>query len=137
MGPAAPCHQSRPSTTAHLVGGMSGGLLTTLLLHPVDLVKIRLQVYDGQVAGSNRLVFRTIIQQRGVRGLYQGLTPNAFGGAAAWGSYFFLYVKESAIFPVFGFIPLFTELHRKHIVFPFFFSLSPFCIFLGAHHLFS
>ncbi|XP_072176188.1 solute carrier family 25 member 32-like [Diadema setosum] len=79
----------------HLVAGISGGVLSTLVLHPLDLIKIRFQVSDGLQSRPtyNGLVHacRSIIQQRGVLGLYQGVMPNVWGAGASWGFYFFFY----------------------------------------------
>jgi solute carrier family 25 folate transporter 32 len=33
----------------------------------------------------------TIVKSEGLRGLYQGLTPNLLGNVTAWGSYFLGY----------------------------------------------
>jgi len=35
---------------------------------------------------------RSVYHQEGLRGLYQGVTPNVWGAGASWGLYFFLYV---------------------------------------------
>lgn len=35
---------------------------------------------------------KTVWKQEGVRGLYQGVTPNIWGAGASWGLYFLLYV---------------------------------------------
>ncbi|KAF6323378.1 hypothetical protein mRhiFer1_008358 [Rhinolophus ferrumequinum] len=78
----------------NLVAGVSGGVLSNLALHPLDLVKIRFAVSDG-------LEFRpkykgivhcltTIWKLDGLRGLYQGVTPNVWGAGLSWGLYFFL-----------------------------------------------
>lgn len=79
----------------HLVAGISGGVLSTLVLHPLDLIKVRFQVSDGHQARPtyNGLVHacRSIVRQRGVAGLYQGVTPNVWGAGASWGFYFFFY----------------------------------------------
>lgn len=32
----------------HLVAGLSGGLVSTLCLHPLDVIKIRFAVHDGR-----------------------------------------------------------------------------------------
>jgi len=32
----------------------------------------------------------SIVKQHGVRGLYQGVTPNVWGAGASWGLYFLL-----------------------------------------------
>ncbi|XP_063957246.1 solute carrier family 25 member 32-like [Lytechinus pictus] len=79
----------------HLVAGISGGVLSTMVLHPLDLIKVRFQVSDGNQARPtyNGLVhaFRSIVKQRGYQGLYQGVTPNVWGAGASWGFYFFFY----------------------------------------------
>ncbi len=36
----------------HLVAGVSGGVAATVLLHPLDLLKIRFAVNDGQNAAG-------------------------------------------------------------------------------------
>jgi len=81
----------------HLLAGVGGGLVSTLVLHPLDLLKIRFAVHDGQAtnlrpsyAGLKSAV-REIVTSDGVRGLYAGITPNIVGAGAAWGLYFFFY----------------------------------------------
>ncbi|XP_043921617.1 mitochondrial folate transporter/carrier [Protopterus annectens] len=79
----------------NLVAGLSGGVLSTLVLHPLDLVKIRFAVSDGlnlrpKYNGILHCV-STIWRQEGLRGLYQGVTPNVWGAGASWGLYFFFY----------------------------------------------
>ncbi|CDQ77643.1 unnamed protein product [Oncorhynchus mykiss] len=80
----------------NLVAGLSGGVVSTLVLHPLDLVKIRFAVSDGLDLRPkyNGIVhcLKYVWQQEGVRGLYQGVTPNIWGAGASWGLYFFLYV---------------------------------------------
>ncbi|XP_043544373.1 mitochondrial folate transporter/carrier-like [Chiloscyllium plagiosum] len=79
----------------NLVAGISGGVVSTLALHPLDLVKIRFAVSDGlQMRPKyNGIVHcvRSIWKQEGIRGLYQGVTPNIWGAGLSWGLYFFLY----------------------------------------------
>ncbi|XP_067010745.2 solute carrier family 25 member 32 [Anabrus simplex] len=80
----------------HLVAGMSGGVASTLILHPLDLIKIRFAVNDGQskttpqYKGLGNAVV-TIFQKEGARGLYRGVTPNVWGSGSAWGFYFLFY----------------------------------------------
>ncbi|KAL0984967.1 hypothetical protein UPYG_G00151240 [Umbra pygmaea] len=78
-----------------LVAGLSGGVVSTLVLHPLDLVKIRFAVNDGldlrpKYDGIIHCM-RNVWQQEGVRGLYQGVTPNIWGAGASWGLYFLFY----------------------------------------------
>ncbi|XP_061182310.1 solute carrier family 25 member 32-like isoform X1 [Saccostrea echinata] len=84
----------------HLVAGVSGGAASTLLLHPLDLVKIRFQVNEGTatVGHIDRPeyrgivdAFRTIRKTSGFTGLYQGVKPNVLGSASSWGFYFMFY----------------------------------------------
>ncbi|XP_057195784.1 solute carrier family 25 member 32b isoform X2 [Triplophysa rosa] len=79
----------------NLVAGLSGGVVSTLVLHPLDLVKIRFAVSDGlelrpKYSGILHCM-RSIWHQEGLRGLYQGVTPNIWGAGASWGLYFFFY----------------------------------------------
>lgn len=81
----------------HLVAGISGGVLSTLVLHPLDLIKIRFQVNEGTgvTARPNYTSFfhaiRSIVFSQGFTGLYQGVSANCVGAGMAWGIYFFAY----------------------------------------------
>ncbi|CAG9837349.1 unnamed protein product [Diabrotica balteata] len=80
----------------HLVAGLSGGITSTLVLHPLDVIKIRFAVNDGRLQSTPKYkgianAFLTIFRQEGIRGLYQGVTPNVWGAGASWGLYFFFY----------------------------------------------
>ncbi|XP_068093868.1 solute carrier family 25 member 32 [Hyperolius riggenbachi] len=79
----------------NLVAGLSGGVISTLALHPLDLVKIRFAVSDGLELrpkyNSILHCMSTVWKREGLRGLYQGVTPNMWGAGASWGLYFFFY----------------------------------------------
>ncbi|XP_052235922.1 mitochondrial folate transporter/carrier-like isoform X2 [Dreissena polymorpha] len=83
----------------YLAAGVSGGVASTLVLHPLDLVKIRFQVHEGYgVALTKRPQYqgmihalRSIFTNSGFTGLYQGVTPNFVGAGLSWGLYFFFY----------------------------------------------
>uniref|UniRef100_A0AAR2M4Q7 Solute carrier family 25 member 32 n=2 Tax=Pygocentrus nattereri TaxID=42514 RepID=A0AAR2M4Q7_PYGNA len=79
----------------NLAAGLSGGVVSTMVLHPLDLVKIRFAVSDGlELRPKYHGIWhcmRSIWQQEGLRGLYQGVTPNVWGAGASWGLYFFFY----------------------------------------------
>ncbi|KAG8441725.1 hypothetical protein GDO86_010781 [Hymenochirus boettgeri] len=79
----------------NLVAGLSGGVVSTLVLHPLDLVKIRFAVSDGlELRPKYRGIIHclaTVWRSEGLRGLYQGVTPNMWGAGASWGLYFFFY----------------------------------------------
>jgi len=80
----------------HLFAGITGGVVSTLILHPLDLLKIRFAVDDGKVQNRPQYrglghAFYSIFKQEGATGLYKGVSPNVFGAGAAWGSYFLFY----------------------------------------------
>jgi len=81
----------------HLLAGVSGGVISTCVLHPLDLLKIRFAVNEDQwrLSRSSRPSYLPtavkIVRAEGVRGLYQGLTPNVIGAGSAWGFYFLFY----------------------------------------------
>jgi hypothetical protein len=79
----------------NLVAGMAAGVFTAMVLHPIDLVKVRLQVQDGrtravQYRGIKHAV-TTIGQQEGARGFYRGVVPACWGSGGSWGFYFLFY----------------------------------------------
>ncbi|XP_077990394.1 solute carrier family 25 member 32-like [Glandiceps talaboti] len=79
----------------NLVAGITGGVLSTLALHPLDLVKIRFAVSDGLESRPTYYgmvhAFRSIVKERGFLGLYQGAAPNVWGAGLSWGFYFLFY----------------------------------------------
>ncbi|XP_008544650.1 mitochondrial folate transporter/carrier [Microplitis demolitor] len=86
----------------HFVAGISGGVLSTLMLHPLDLVKIRFAANDGLSSTAPnytglRNAISEIVKSEGFRGLYRGVSPNVLGSGASWGIYFFIYniIKKS------------------------------------------
>ncbi|GJQ69539.1 hypothetical protein Trydic_g6638 [Trypoxylus dichotomus] len=80
----------------HLIAGLSGGLVSTLCLHPLDVIKIRFAVHDGHTELTPKYsgitnAFTTIYSKEGLRGFYRGCTPNCVGAASSWGLYFLFY----------------------------------------------
>lgn len=74
-----------------LIAGLTSGAASTILLYPLDLIKVRFQVTES---GRKRGILRTlrqIVHYEGIQGLYQGLTPALMGSALSWGGYFFFY----------------------------------------------
>lgn len=88
-----------------LIAGVAGGATSTLGLHPLDVVKIRLQVSEThsgkerEVYTNMRDAFKKIWRAKGISGFYQGVSPNLVGATASWGLYFFFYntIKTSAL----------------------------------------
>lgn len=80
----------------HLIAGIVGGLTSTLVLHPLDLLKVRFAVSDGQSSLKRNYrnisnAFSTIVKEEGLKGLYKGVAPNCLGAGTAWGLYFLFY----------------------------------------------
>jgi len=80
---------------AHLVAGIISGALTSLVLHPLDVLKVRFQVQDGVV---NTIRYRTLVGaikdvwvSEGMAGFYRGVVPALWGSSASWGLYFYFY----------------------------------------------
>lgn len=76
---------------------MAAGGLSSLACHPIDLVKVRMQMdttgdYRRRTSFMN--TFRMMYELRrdhGVRTLYMGLSANAVGAMSSWGLYFMFY----------------------------------------------
>ncbi|QLQ78936.1 hypothetical protein HG537_0B02830 [Torulaspora globosa] len=81
-----------------IVAGLTTGSITTIVTHPLDLVKIRLQLL---ATNSDHLGYRYVISsvqqnakgdiRRIVKEVYRGLGINWIGNATAWALYFGLY----------------------------------------------
>lgn len=86
---------------APLLAGFSAGTISTGLLLPLDNIKVRLQVHEGEVYSSKKStkngrlgslrIIRGVIKHEGFAGFYQGLTPALIGSAVSWGGFFFVY----------------------------------------------
>lgn len=96
-----------------MIAGLAGGAVSTILLLPLDTIKARLMVHEGDPSkatakpgsinttndavpkkrrrlGMIRIV-RGIVRHEGVTGLYQGLTPALIGSSVSWGGFFYVY----------------------------------------------
>ncbi|KAJ9061652.1 mitochondrial aspartate-glutamate transporter agc1 [Entomophthora muscae] len=78
--------QSNPSSSlaTKLVNGAIAGVVGTLVIFPIDMVKTRLQNQrvgkNGQLPYSGGIdCFRKIVAKEGFKGLYRGLVPNLIG----------------------------------------------------------
>jgi solute carrier family 25 folate transporter 32 len=84
----------------HLLAGAIGGLGSTAVLYPLDLIRTRYQVNDGQgrvpTYSSFRHAVTSIVKQEGLAGLYRGFIPAALGSTIAWGSYFYFYTAAKS-----------------------------------------
>ncbi|KAL3241158.1 flavin adenine dinucleotide transporter FLX1 [Nakaseomyces bracarensis] len=77
-----------------VISGLTAGSLTTLIVHPLDLFKVRLQLLiTAQGKNGYRSVWNEIRKSDStlVRELYRGLNVNFVGNTVAWGLYFTTY----------------------------------------------
>ncbi|KAJ6794121.1 putative mitochondrial arginine transporter BAC2 [Iris pallida] len=87
-----------PSYKSVALAGFGTGALQSLLLSPVELVKIRLQLQSAG-GGSKQCrsrqgplcIAKTILRNQGARGLYRGLSITVLRDAPAHGVYFWTY----------------------------------------------
>ena len=97
---------SSPVLWKHLVAGCGAGIATTVILHPIELVKMRLQAQEASYASASTAThphayassssssssssslpkyrgtfdaLRSILRLEGWRGLYAGLVPAVTG----------------------------------------------------------
>ncbi|KAF9881172.1 hypothetical protein CkaCkLH20_01322 [Colletotrichum karsti] len=76
------------------VAGLSAGSVATLVVHPLDIVKTRMQIHRSAANPSTTLttmsLIRTLTQNpHPIASLYRGLTPNLIGNASSWSAFFF------------------------------------------------
>ncbi|OAA77659.1 Mitochondrial carrier domain protein [Akanthomyces lecanii RCEF 1005] len=77
------------------IAGLSAGTIATLVVHPLDIVKTRMQIYRSvsdplsKPPTTVRLLRSLTANPRPIASLYRGLTPNLVGNASSWASFFF------------------------------------------------
>lgn len=83
----------------HVISGTVSGVLSAAVVHPIDLIKTRLQAqerWSGSSVGRPQYhgtmhAVRSIMQQEGWQGLYKGISPALLGSGSSWGLYFLAY----------------------------------------------
>ncbi|CAI2192907.1 6160_t:CDS:2, partial [Funneliformis geosporum] len=90
----------------HAMAGITAGAVTTILLHPLDLIKTRFQdlfqsytIVDESTKdqlrrrrfGATFIEMKSIVKKHQFIGLYRGVSANLAGATASWGFYFYLY----------------------------------------------
>ncbi|KAF8826317.1 hypothetical protein HHX47_DHR5000147 [Lentinula edodes] len=84
-------------TTAidHAAAGLGAGVVSTLCMNPLDLLKVKFQVatssYSGGIGKQIWYGLKDIYRESGFKGLYRGVGPNVAGNASSWGLYFLFY----------------------------------------------
>ncbi|RLN44656.1 hypothetical protein BBJ28_00018362 [Nothophytophthora sp. Chile5] len=77
----------------HTTSGLGAGAISTFLLYPLDLVKVRYQVHEQSAHAYRSLghAFRSIVAEEGVRALFRGMSPALYGATISWGLYMMMY----------------------------------------------
>ncbi|KAL6245146.1 mitochondrial FAD carrier protein flx1 [Rhinocladiella similis] len=97
--------------TLETIAGLSAGLVSTIIVHPLDIIKTRLQVDTSAhpLFNSSRSVLHDILRNEGptrIAALYRGLTPNLVGNSAGWALYFLWYREgQDVIRKIRGYTP--------------------------------
>lgn len=79
--------------------GAVAGASSTIVLHPFDLIKVRLQT--SQTAPSPFQSFKALsllYKSDSIKGLYRGLSANFAGSTLSWGLYFFIYEHLKSLY---------------------------------------
>ncbi|SCV05459.1 LANO_0H07954g1_1 [Lachancea nothofagi CBS 11611] len=85
------------SLQREILAGLTAGTVTTIATHPLDLIKLRLQLLATTNSSLGYAeVIRTIVgdskkHNNVIREAYRGLGVNLLGNSLAWGLYFGLY----------------------------------------------
>ncbi|KAL8861364.1 MAG: hypothetical protein Q9178_002236 [Gyalolechia marmorata] len=88
-----------PHALIETIAGFLAGVASTLVAHPLDVLKTRLQVdrSSSSQAGTSLRLVQGILKNEGVaNGLYRGLSPNLAGNSISWALYFLWYSEIKA-----------------------------------------
>ncbi|KJZ74182.1 hypothetical protein HIM_06413 [Hirsutella minnesotensis 3608] len=88
-------HAGLSPATVESIAGLSAGTVATLVVHPLDIVKTRMQIHRSSgSSGAPRLTTVALLSsmtanERPLASLYRGLAPNLIGNASSWAAFFF------------------------------------------------
>ncbi|KAL8923393.1 MAG: hypothetical protein Q9172_003142 [Xanthocarpia lactea] len=88
-----------PHALIETIAGFLAGVASTLVAHPLDVLKTRLQVdrSSSSQAGTSLRLVQGILKNEGIaNGLYRGLSPNLAGNSISWALYFLWYSEIKA-----------------------------------------
>lgn len=90
-----------------MVAGAASGFLAGVVVCPLDVIKTRAQAQGAINNKKTKVmrgyfgVFKKILRDEGVRGLYRGLVPISIGYLPTWMIYFAVYEKAKRFYPEF------------------------------------
>ncbi|MCJ1385918.1 hypothetical protein MMC17_009042 [Xylographa soralifera] len=85
---------SLPPPLIESIAGFTAGVATTIVVHPLDVIKTRLQVdrvSNARLWSSSLVVQQILRSEGGFLALYRGLSPNLIGNSVSWALYFLWY----------------------------------------------
>lgn len=96
-------HAGLSPALVETIAGLSAGSVATLVVHPLDIVKTRMQLHRSSAPTSASLTTVALIRRlaqtpQPLGALYRGLTPNLLGNASSWASFFFLKTRAEQAF---------------------------------------
>ncbi|TDH70222.1 hypothetical protein CCR75_003970 [Bremia lactucae] len=85
--------QDQWRSVINTTAGLGAGAVSTVLLYPLDLVKVRYQVHEKSAHAYRSLghAFRSIVAEEGLRALFRGMSPALYGATLSWGIYMLVY----------------------------------------------
>lgn len=92
-----------PNQLVMLSGAMSG-FLAGIVVCPLDVVKTRAQAlgaFKDKPAIGYAQVFKQIVRDEGIKGLYRGVVPITIGYLPTWTIYFAVYERAKDFYPAF------------------------------------
>lgn len=94
-GTASSPTSNNQSALNSAMSGVFSGFLSTSLLHPIEVLKIRLQ---ADVRNKQKRTLLDNLRMARYAGLYTGITPNVIASMMAWGIFFGLNDKFRSLF---------------------------------------
>ena len=104
QNPTEPMDAPHRRLAVEALAGLSAGFGTTLITHPLDFLKLRLQLDTTATSqtAAIRNVWRNLVQTATtangqfssftfLTSMYRGIGPNLIGSTSAWALYFYLY----------------------------------------------
>lgn len=99
----------KATSLQHTVASQLGGATSTILLYPIDVIRMRFMSQDGtrtrehngQTYSSIKNAFRLIYKEEGgVRAFFRGCHVSVLGTVCAWGVYMYFYRCQCAWYEV-------------------------------------
>lgn len=102
----APTPKKKPSSLQHTLASQCGSAVSTILLYPIDVVRVRFMSQDGtqvrqhsgQTYQTVSRTFRTMYRDEGFRVFCNGCHVAVLGAVCAWGVYMYSYRQLCAAY---------------------------------------